>query len=255
MMIQVGDFGAFPHPDESLRNSRFVREDPTELDFSKYVHADGELAAQISRFKQRFLAPIRFIRGNHEDFGWLSSVTEADRDADETVIDKFGLIHYVRDGTILQADGVRIAFLGGIETDPTDDRSYDTDAFERIRGSRPGDIDILVTHDAPFGVGTDFHGKPQGSKRMTELIERIRPKLLFSGHYHQQIGPLAFGETTYFGLNVLLPPRRDSRRKEPTERIQSGSMAVLDTNGMCAQFVTEERLLGIARDFDFMQGQ
>ena len=47
LIVQVGDFGAFPVPDEAMRASRFVMEDPTELDFSQYLHAEGEVANHI----------------------------------------------------------------------------------------------------------------------------------------------------------------------------------------------------------------
>ncbi|RKN79139.1 metallophosphoesterase family protein [Paenibacillus ginsengarvi] len=251
-IVQVGDFGAYPNPDEPLRSSRFVREDPTELDFSKYVRADRSLLDKACRIRSQLGAPIRFIRGNHEDFGYLSSL--GDRNANETAADEIDMFRYVRDGTIHDIGGQRIAYLGGIETGtPGDERSLDMEAYGKLMEYGPGAIDILVTHDAPYGVGTNFHGRTQGSALITELIRRMEPAFLFAGHYHQRIGPLPFGRTTYFGLNILLPPRSDPRRTEPTETIQSGSLAVLDTDTMTAEFVTDATILAaVERNFDFL---
>lgn len=251
-IVQVGDFGAYPSPDESLRSSRFVREDPTELDFSKYVRTDRSLQDKARRIRSQLGVPIRFIRGNHEDFGYLSSL--GDRNDDEAAADEIDMFRYVRDGTVQDIGGQRIAYLGGIETGtPGDERSLNMEAYGKLMEYGPDAIDILVTHDAPYGVGTDFHGRMQGSALITELIRRMEPTFLFAGHYHRRIGPLPFGRTTYFGLNILLPPRGDPRRTEPTETIQSGSLAVLDTDTMTAEFVTDASILdAVERNFDFL---
>lgn len=251
MIVQVGDFGAFPDPDEAMLGSRFVREDRTELDFGKYVRANGPLAEAIVAMKEQFQTPIRFIRGNHEDFRWLAS--QGDPTEDETSIDPFRLVRHLRDGAIQRIGGVKIAFLGGIETTGQEPKSIDDQAYNRILSCSPGEIDVLVTHDAPYGIGTDFHGRTQGSRRISELIDRIRPKFLFAGHYHQRIGPLSFGPTVYFGLNILIPPRNDSRRTDPTEKAQPGSLAILDTESMTTDFVTDERVLDVEREFDLVK--
>jgi hypothetical protein len=58
LIIQVGDLGAFPDPDEEMRYSKFILEDPTELDFSLYLAAKGELADNIQYTKRHILNNI-----------------------------------------------------------------------------------------------------------------------------------------------------------------------------------------------------
>jgi predicted phosphodiesterase len=37
LIIQVGDLGAYPEPSEEVRNEKYVRQDPAELDFSRFL--------------------------------------------------------------------------------------------------------------------------------------------------------------------------------------------------------------------------
>jgi hypothetical protein len=54
-------------------------------------------------------------------------------------------------------------------------------------------------------------------------------------------------------LNILIPPRNDSRRTDPTEKAQPGSLAILDTESMTTDFVTDERVLDVEREFDLVK--
>jgi|LFRM01.1.fsa_nt_gb hypothetical protein len=76
----------------------------------------------------------------------------------------------------------------------------------------------------------------------------LKPKYLAAGHYHHIIGPEKFGTTKYFGLNVLIAPKR----KDKTGLVQEGSIAVLDTNDDTIEFVKDNWLSKISRDFDFI---
>ena len=58
--------------------------------------------------------------------------------------------------------------------------------FEKI----PGDVDILITHSPPFGI-LDENNKREscGSIYLTQMLDkRIKPKLHFFGHIHEQHG-------------------------------------------------------------------
>ncbi|CAG7621724.1 hypothetical protein PAESOLCIP111_02360 [Paenibacillus solanacearum] len=141
-------------------------------------------------------------------------------------IDPFDLFRYVPDGTVLRFGKTTIGCLGGIETaNPEEKQSIDQRQYERLLAASPGEIDILITHDAPYGVGTNYYGETQGSRRITALIERLQPKYLIAGHYHHAIGPHQYGDTTYFGLNVIM-----NLRKEQGGPTEPGWMAVLDTD-------------------------
>lgn len=245
MIIQVGDFGAYPSPDEIMLNNKFIREDPTELDFSKYIKADLKLQDDLKYIRQKFICPIHFIRGNHEDFEWLNIISE--HDSKIAPVDKIDLIHYIPDGAIIDFHGVRVAFLGGVETNAEDAKSIKDRAYNNLIKNKPGSIDILVTHDSPYGTGISYTGEVQGSKKVTELLKALKPRYLIAGHYHHVIGPQSIEKTQYLGLNTLIPPIR----KDKTRSIQQGSIAILDTCEDTLELVSDEWLTEINKDFTF----
>lgn len=246
LIIQVGDLGAYPSPSEQLRNEKYVRQDPAELDFSRLVQAVGILAEDIRYIRDNHLNPIHFIRGNHEDFEWLGTIN---KQAEQGIasVDPFDMYRYVADGFILDAGPCRIAFLGGIESTESQPKSIDPVEYDKLRKCAPGEIDILITHDAPFGIGVNFLGNTQGSALITDLIETIQPRYLIAGHYHHMNGPRKYGNTTYLGLNVLVDLRDDGVRR----RVQPGSIAVLETETDTLEYVTDDWLATMDKDFDF----
>ena len=74
LIIQAGDLGAYPYPDDELLNNRFVQQDPTELDFSRFMAGGGIIDEFNNIVKSELSSPVYFIRGNHEDFNWLDSL-------------------------------------------------------------------------------------------------------------------------------------------------------------------------------------
>lgn len=247
LIIQVGDLGAYPEPSEEVRNEKYVRQDHAELDFARFLKAEGLLERTIREVRRSELNRIHFIRGNHEDFDWLN---ERSRQAEQGIVsvDPFDLYHYVSDGTVIEMDGWKIAFLGGIETPSLEPKSIDSQAYEKLMSLPSGEIDILVTHDAPYGIGLNYHGHPQGSALISKLIDTINPRYLIAGHYHHLNGPRVFGSTTYLGLNVLVNLRQDGEMR----RIQPGSIAVLDTDTNDLRVISDEWLSEMDRDFDFV---
>jgi Icc-related predicted phosphoesterase len=115
------------------------------------------------------------VSGNHEDFDWLcAKSSQAVRGI--VSVDPFDLYHYVTDGTVMEMNNWKIAFLGGIETVSQQPKSIDPKAYEKLINMSAGELDILFTHDAPFGIGLNYHGETQGSALISKLIERINPK-------------------------------------------------------------------------------
>jgi Icc-related predicted phosphoesterase len=224
MIVQIGDLGAFPDPAGSgLLENKFVKADPTELDFSRFLTSDGELAEALKRFRAELGCPIYFIRGNHEDHAWLESKA-AGSEGKPAPIDPYGIFVFIPDGTVMRQSGKRMAFLGGNKGEPSKSGSIDQQAYEQVLSGEGGKIDILLTHDAPYGIDTSYRGKTQGSEQITRLVEELCPKYLISGHYHHMMGPRKFGETTYLGLAILVPPVR----KDPDQQFLPGSIAILD---------------------------
>ncbi|GAA3400184.1 metallophosphoesterase [Paenibacillus hodogayensis] len=247
LIIQVGDLGAYPEPSEEVRSEKYVRQDPAELDFSRFLTAEGRLEKNIRYIREKYLNRIYFIRGNHEDFDWLNSKS---LQAEQGIvnIDPFDLYYYVTDGTIMNEDNLKIAFLGGIQTLTQQPKSIDPVAYGKLIQMPPREIDILITHDAPFGIGTNYHGQTQGSTLISDLIGAIQPKYVIAGHYHHMNGPRTFGSTTYLGLNVLVDLRDDGELR----RVRPGSIALLDTEMNSVNFITDDWLSSIDKDFNFI---
>jgi hypothetical protein len=246
-VIQVGDMGAFPdlrRVDDATAAHLAV--DPSEADFARLLHAAGDLAVATRRVREELAAPIHFLRGNHEDFDWLSSLP-IDPQTSTAPVDAFDLLRYVPDGAVLRAAGERVAFLGGVE-ERDDAASIDRHAYARLMDLKGAAVELLVTHQGPYGSSTGFRGDVHGSHLVTALVERLRPAFHVAGHAHQAIGPLQNGATTYLGLDGITP----SRRWEPDVRgLRSGSLAVLDTTSGALAPVADAWLGEFVTPFDF----
>jgi Icc-related predicted phosphoesterase len=222
-VIQVGDLGAYrDHAHLDPAAQRFARDNPAELDFLRLLAPDEGLALMLRHARAQLGAPVLFLRGNHEDHAWL-----ADRlrecGARQAPMDRFDLFHFVADGSVLELGGVRLAVLGGAAEDPLG--PIDAAAYEALRALEPGSIDVLVTHDGPHGVAVGYHGNTQGSRRLSALVAHLQPRFHVGGHYHILNGPHRHGATLYLGLSCLV----HSARKDPSQRIQPGAVAIFDS--------------------------
>lgn len=71
-------------------------------------------------------------------------------------------------------------------------------AFNRNRGSEiqryweriPEDVDILITHGPPFGVGDEVmpRGEQVGCESLRAIVDQIKPKYHLFGHVHEGYG-------------------------------------------------------------------
>jgi hypothetical protein len=246
-VIQVGDMGAFPDLERvDSATAAHLAVDPSEADFARFLQANDTLALAVQRVHNELMAPVHFLRGNHEDFEWLKSLS-IDPEWRTAPVDPTGVLRYVPDGTVLAVGESRIAFLGGVE-ERDDDAGIDRDAHARLIAMGAGSIDVLVTHQGPYGSSTGFRGDVHGSRLMTFLVEELRPEFHVAGHAHQAIGPLTYGATTYLGLDGITP----SRRWQPEARgLQRGSLAVLDTAAHTIAPINDDWLAEFATPFDF----
>ena len=245
LIIQVGDLGAFPDPERlDEATQRYAERDPSELHFSHLLGAKGALARQLSAARARLPGPIYFIRGNHEDMAWLAGLRNESR-AESTPVDPFDLLHYVEDGAVVDFGGFRVAFLGGVEYGAEAGTRIEGEALDKLSAVAPGSVDLLVTHDAPYGVAVGFSGSTQGSQKISDLLKVLQPAYHVAGHYHHMIGPTSYGRTTYIGLASLFPGRRGGAP------LQDGSLALLDTARAELRFVTDGWLKDFGAGFAF----
>lgn len=245
LVIQVGDLGAFPDPerlDEATR--RYAERDPSELHFSHLLSAKGAIARQLSVARSRLSGPIYFIRGNHEDMDWLARL-RGESGEHTTPVDPFDLFHHVEDGAVIDFAGFRITFLGGVEYGAEEGTRLEDEAVDKLTALAQGSVDLLVTHDAPYGVAVGYSGNTQGSQTISDLLHVLQPTYHIAGHYHHMIGPNTYGRTTYMGLASLFPGRRGG------PPLQDGSLALLDTANGELRFVTDGWLRHYGEGFDF----
>lgn len=213
-IIQVGDFGVWPG-DSGAR-------------FAKAV------CLKLGQYGQiMYVAP-----GNHEDYGQINAIPVEDD----------GWQHF-RPNILLAPRGLRtefgdksFVFLGGA---PSVDRAYRTHygarkswwAQEMItqadvdRTVAGGYADVMICHDAPFGVSyidraisgnpfgfveEDLKYADEGRKIMTEAFLGVKPHTFVHGHYHVP-GSEYLGETHMVGLDC---------------EHRNGSVGFLDTDTM-----------------------
>ncbi|MDP9236883.1 MAG: metallophosphoesterase [Chloroflexota bacterium] len=246
LLIQVGDLG-YPELDRADAPTRlYLAIDPAEADLSRFLRPDIHCSAALRSIRESFACPIYFVRGNHEDFSWLAGlpVDPATRTAPT---DPFDLLHYVPDGTVLDRAGSRVAFLGGVE-EQTGEAAIDMDAYRALIGLGAGAIDLLVTHEGPYGSSTGYRGDVHGSRLMSRLLEALEPQWHVFGHAHSLEGPRIFGRTTYLGLDGLVA----SPRWQPHALgLQPGCLGILDTTKKELSAVTDEWLRDFPTPFIF----
>lgn len=187
-IIQVGDFGFWP----GKPGQQFLTQVNTHL---------------AKNGQTLYVTP-----GNHEDYAFLKHLrTREDgwQEAREHIL-------VAPRGHRWEWDGVSFVSLGGA---PSVDRGWRLD-FQRKKGYpvwwkeeditredmdktiSGGHADIMIAHDAPFGVSgveRGIAGNPfnfteedlrygyEGRCKMREVVDVVRPKLFFHGHYHFKV--------------------------------------------------------------------
>ena len=198
-VLHVGDFGIWP--------------DANEVDRATRKHGDvGDFPTWI-REGTAIPRPTIFIKGNHEDFEWLSK-----RPSCQILT---GLT-YLPNGKVMElGEGFRISGVGGCfgssdyERNSRDlrgyaRRHYTRDEVEAV--GKLGHLDVLLLHDAPKGVEI-VKRRGTGAKEryfstaegLDDALKRTRPKVCFFGHHHARVDADVHG-VTCLGLNMIGHP-------------------------------------------------
>jgi Icc-related predicted phosphoesterase len=246
--IGVGDLGAYPTPERMDGPSqRFAAENPAQAEFFRLLDPPPELSAAVHLALQQ-VPPVTFVSGNHEDFEWLAHLHEAQA-ASIVPVDPLGVFRHVVCGHVAAVAGERIAFLGRIESPGYMD--LDSAAYTSLLAAETGSVDILVTHDGPYGICRDWQGLTKGSAKLTRLIEHLQPRLHISGHYHHENGPRRYGHTRSYALAELVYPKTSRRRPDqanPEQRLAPGSIGLLDTQTHAFEYIHDEWLTEVSGD-------
>ncbi len=163
----------------------------------------GLFSGPLQRFfvteGSRFLRPVYYVEGNHEDFAHFTTLNETYRQH---------FTHLPR-GEVRIIDGIRFLGFGGASyMNPllTPPASVIRDAdIDRCLRLAPGSVDYLVGHDCPRGLpiagSPQFdHLGPPGFPRGFDLARHLRVPIWVFGHHHQWHSSSRDG-TRYEGLS------------------------------------------------------
>ena len=165
-------------------------------DFGIY---SSHLKDYFKKNKKRFLKPLYFIDGNHENFNSLEKLVKQYEDC----------FTYLPRATVHTIDGYRFLALGGtsyMDSMITERGAIITNQQINDCLAIPADaVDIIITHDCPSGVGVPntqgmgHFGEP-GFPRSSELAMHFKPKLWLFGHHHKWFRTEDV-HTSYFGVD------------------------------------------------------
>lgn len=156
----------------------------------------------------RLPAPMYFIGGNHDPYPALDAHGPG---VWATTPNGHAVTFMGRSGVAIIAD-LRVAFLSGIYSCKVSeaigrprvskkDRTYWTRSeVEAIYEAAVDQVDILITHDWPSGLGTDRRGDSCGHPTNRALVDGLRPQLHVCGHMHHSVAG-RIGETNVVALN------------------------------------------------------
>lgn len=249
-VIQVGDFGAHPTPPTNDSDAWYLEHNPAQTDVFRTFNPDPTRRASLDAARRALCdRPILVISGNHEDDAWLADL-HLQAGSPFVDLDPAGMFRHVTSGTIMTIGDLRVAFLGGIAA-PGFPFDFDAGALEQLMDLEPGSIDVLVTHDGPYGMCLGWDGRVQGSRRLTRLIEHLQPRLHVSGHYHHQNGPRTYSSTTSYALAALVDPKTNRFSGEPInprQHVTKGSIGILDTRSFAFEYLRDPWLENISGD-------
>lgn len=143
-------------------------------------------------FEQKFI----FVWGNHESQSFLKEKINQQTKEDKAYA-------LVPGETYTLPDGTTIAGLSGVYSQhfyANPNRPLKFYGEENVEKTiRLSDIDILLFHEAPCGIGVSKDGKELGKPEITDIIRAVKPKIAFFGHHHVSFdGQL--GKTRIIGL-------------------------------------------------------
>jgi Icc-related predicted phosphoesterase len=184
LILQAGDVGIFP--DESWLDGptiRHARRDPEELGFMHYfARHDPTTAATLQRIHSNLIC----VRGNHEAHVWLDQHEKQTADP-LFPVDVYQRVYCLKSGLpyTFSQNGEHITILGIGRIASQDGQvghklSHLQDyELARLQALAHPQIDILLTHDAPYGLLY----RESGLRVIQDVLEEHRPLYHFFGHY------------------------------------------------------------------------
>ena len=226
LILQAGDLGAFftkARLDRATR--RFAEADPSELGFLKhFVGYDEQVAEELAATS----CDMIFVRGNHEDHLWLNLL---EQEASEAIfpVDAYKRIYCLKTGMPyvfnrqdeqLSVLGIgRIGWLNGEENEQQE-KYIQPYEVERIRSLKNASVDILLTHDAPYG---SIYSN-SGIQEIGLALKYYKPVYHFFGHYG---GPCRQRTDAASGTQMYKLADLHWNQKGPFSTLEEDSMGIL----------------------------
>jgi Icc-related predicted phosphoesterase len=161
--------------------------------------ADGFLTKfQTFLEKQKeIFKDIFVIAGNHDQIIQRLGKAEVQKRLEPSV--------YIENDLVVSSGGLTIfgspwsapemkTHIGFQFFDPIEEKKF----LQPLEHLEPGSIDILMTH-----------GGGNHSSALTPIVQRLKPRVALSGHYHSEYGVQFVGETIFINcanVNVLYSP-------------------------------------------------
>ncbi len=224
LILQVGDFGAFPTPVPAKRSTASAEESGAwervseGSEFAEYWRGTAEADAVFSPHapvETRIEAPTIFIKGEREDLEFLDGLRAFDG---PVPVDANRRIQYLPNARVWRFDHpsfpLSMAGLGGPAVEDGATAMHRTACFgacrglsevERVRAAR-SKPDILLTHEVPFGSAGNVSSElaQAGRVDIRRLIEDVRPTFHFCGHLHRAGARLSVpSPTRSYALNAV----------------------------------------------------
>ncbi len=188
LLLQVGDLGVFPDRTRLDRATRrHSQHHPAVFDFQDFFMAEHP---RVTTLLEALRCPLLFVRGNHEDHGWLDT-REQRFPIPCFPVDAYLRLWCLKTGVpyTFQCGEETITILGigrigqpasSERTKPHYIQPYEQQLLEHL-SDMP--VDVLLTHDAP----RDRFYPGSGSLEIAQALQRHQPQYHFFGHYG---GPL-----------------------------------------------------------------
>ena len=133
---------------------------------------------------------IVFCHGNHENYDKIQRLN-----------DEKGQLTPLLAGEIYKLPGgISLTALPGVYSPhfyEGENLKYFTKKDLRKIFSINEPVDILITHEAPRGIGVKKNGEDLGKNQINDVIAHLRPKIAFFGHHHE------FIEGEYKGIRIF----------------------------------------------------